>query len=220
MSEASSLARALSDPPLLRNFLLAGTSVLIAVSAIFFVTRRSKLTQAIRGGLDGIVALLVAIVLLTMVLLSALQILLRNVFDTGLLWIDPLLRHFVLFIALLGGIVATGQKRHIQISFLERFLHGRARRIMGSIAATISVVICLAIVHASLLLVRDEIASGERALFGIPSWVILLAIPAGFVAIAIRFSNLIFLELAGEAPSGEDLPMEVPANPESRSALP
>jgi TRAP-type C4-dicarboxylate transport system permease small subunit len=159
-----------------------------------------------------------------MVMLSALQILMRNVFDSGFLWIDPLLRHFVLFIALLGGIVATGQKRHIQISFLERFLHGKARHIVGSIAAALSVVICLAIVHASLLLLRDEIASGERALFGIPSWVILMAIPAGFLSIALRFANLVFLELAGEAPVGEDLPLgaeaSLPAKPESASASP
>jgi TRAP-type C4-dicarboxylate transport system permease small subunit len=159
----------------------------------------------IRKSLDGLVAFLVAIVLLAMVLLSALQILLRNVFDTGLLWVDPLLRHFVLFIALLGGIVATGQKRHIQISFLERFTHGMTRRIVGGLAAATAVVICLAIVHAGLLLVRDEIASGERALFGIPSWVLILAIPAGFLGIAIRFANLIFLEIAGEAPLGEGM---------------
>ncbi|HET9888079.1 MAG TPA: TRAP transporter small permease subunit [bacterium] len=203
MSETSPLAQALSAPPALREFLLGMTAGLILLAGICFAMRTTKWMTAIRRGLDGFVALLVAIVLLAMVMLSALQILLRNVFDTGLLWIDPLLRHFVLFIALLGGIVATGQKRHIQISFLERFVHGRARRIVGSLAATLAVVICLAIVHAGLLLVRDEIQSGERALFGIPSWILILAIPAGFLAIAIRFANLIFLELAGEAPIGE-----------------
>ncbi len=65
---------------------------------------------AIRRVLDGVVMSLVAAVLLAMVLLSALQILLRNVLDTGLLWIDPLLRHFVLFLALLGGIVGHGEQ--------------------------------------------------------------------------------------------------------------
>jgi len=215
VSETSPLAQALSAPPGLRDFLLAMTSGLLLLAGVCFAARRTKLMTAIRGGLDGFVAFLVAVVLLAMVLLSALQILLRNVFDTGLLWIDPLLRHFVLFIALLGGIVATGQKRHIQISALERFVHGKARRIVGSIAAALAVVICLAIVHAGLLLVRDEISSGERALFGIPSWIIVMAIPAGFLAIAIRFANLIFLELAGEAPSGEELGDDLRAGPAS-----
>jgi TRAP-type C4-dicarboxylate transport system permease small subunit len=160
----------------------------------------------LKRALDGLVALLVATVLLAMVLLSGLQILLRNFLDTGLLWVDPLLRHLVLFIALLGGIVATGHKRHIQINLLERFLHGKARRIVSSFAAAIAVVLSLAVAHASLLLVRDEIASGEKTLFGIPSWLILLAIPIGFIAIALRFGNLTFLELAGEAPQGEELP--------------
>jgi TRAP-type C4-dicarboxylate transport system permease small subunit len=205
VSETSPLAQALSAPPALRDFLFTMTCGLVLLAGLCFAARRTRLMTWIRETLDGLVAFLVAIVLLAMVLLSALQILLRNVFDTGLLWVDPLLRHFVLFIALLGGIVATGQKRHIQISFLERFTHGMTRRIVGGLAAAIAVVICLAIVHAGLLLVRDEIASGERALFGIPSWVLILAIPAGFLAIAIRFANLIFLEIAGEAPLGEGM---------------
>ncbi len=40
-------------------------------------------------------------------------------------------------------------------------------------------------------------------MFGIPSWMMLLAIPIGFFAIAVRFAYLVPLELAGEAPLNE-----------------
>ena len=40
--------------------------------------------------------------LILMVLLGFIQILFRNVLSVGLYWIDPLLRHSVLWVALLG----------------------------------------------------------------------------------------------------------------------
>jgi TRAP-type C4-dicarboxylate transport system permease small subunit len=196
-------------------------AALFAVAGAAFALRRVPAMIALRRVLDGVVMSLVAAVLLAMVLLSAVQILLRNVLDTGLLWVDPLLRHFVLFLALLGGIVATGRKRHIQINVLERLLHGRTAHVVGAIVAAISAGICVAIAHASILLIRDEMSSAEKAVFGIPSWMILLAIPIGFFAIALRFAYLVPLELSGEAPQLEgDAEIEIPhamhARPETR----
>ncbi|HMK66704.1 MAG TPA: TRAP transporter small permease subunit, partial [Thermodesulfobacteriota bacterium] len=48
-----------------------------------------------------------------MVLLGCIQVLSRNILSISLFWVDPLLRHLVLWIALLGASVATRQDRHI-----------------------------------------------------------------------------------------------------------
>jgi|GEM_PF-6544165 len=37
-------------------------------------------------------------------------------------WAEPLVRHLVFLLIFLGGIVATGQRRHIGIDLLKRFL--------------------------------------------------------------------------------------------------
>ncbi len=213
---------ALASVPGLPAFLAVSLAAVFMVTAVAFALRRTPAMIVLRRLLDGVVMTLVASVLLSMVGLSAIQILLRNILDTGLLWIDPLLRHFVLFIALLGGIVATGRKRHIQINVLERLIHGSALRVVGAGVALVSTAICLAIAHAALLLVRDEMVSGERAVFAIPSWIILMAIPIGFVAIAIRFAYLVPLELAGEAPRLEgDAEVEIhPSTPPASEVHP
>src|SRR5690606_32189096 len=65
-------------------------------------------------------ALLVG-VFLAMLLLAGAQIVMRNFFGTGLAWIDPLLRILVLWVGMLGAVVATREDRHINIDVLSRF---------------------------------------------------------------------------------------------------
>ena len=50
---------------------------------------------------------LLVILLSLMILLAATQILLRNFFDLGFVWADPLLRALVLWLGLIGATVAT-----------------------------------------------------------------------------------------------------------------
>jgi TRAP-type C4-dicarboxylate transport system permease small subunit len=54
---------------------------------------------------------LMAILLSATILLAASQILLRNLFDSGIIWADPTLRIMVLWLALLGAIAATREMR-------------------------------------------------------------------------------------------------------------
>jgi len=66
---------------------------------------------------DGVLVAL----LLTMISLAVSQIVLRNGFDTGITWADSLLRVLVLWIALIGALVATRQQQHINIDLISRF---------------------------------------------------------------------------------------------------
>ncbi|MBA4395649.1 MAG: TRAP transporter small permease, partial [Desulfobacca sp.] len=69
-------------------------------------------------------------VLVLMVLLGALQVLFRNVLSVSLFWIDPVMRHMVLWIALLGASVATRENRHISIDLLSGRLSPRIRDVI------------------------------------------------------------------------------------------
>ncbi len=62
--------------------------------------------------------LLVSLVVL-MVSLGFLQILFRNLISVGIVWIDSLVRHLVLWIALLGASIATRENRHITIDVIS-----------------------------------------------------------------------------------------------------
>lgn len=70
-------------------------------------------------GLERLLARLEAAVavaaLAAMVLLSFVEILARNLFDTGLPGVDLLLRYLVLVVSLLGAVLAVRERRHIRL---------------------------------------------------------------------------------------------------------
>jgi TRAP-type C4-dicarboxylate transport system permease small subunit len=195
----------LSDLPSARAFLAEGAGLLLVLAGVAHAGRRTRAVQAISRAVESGLRGLVAAVLLGMVFLSALQIVLRNLFDSGLLWIDPLLRHLVLVLALTGALLATRMKRHVQINVLGRLLRGWPRRVVGAAIAAMAGLVSLGLTHAALSLLGDEVAFGETIFLGLPSWVVVALFPVTFGAMAYRFFRLVYLELADEAPaSGED----------------
>ena len=66
---------------------------------------------------DGLLALLLSV----MIVLAGTQILMRNLFDSGFVWIDPLLRVGVLWLGLIGATVATRNNKHIRIDLLSHY---------------------------------------------------------------------------------------------------
>ncbi|HJT99326.1 MAG TPA: TRAP transporter small permease subunit, partial [Rhodanobacteraceae bacterium] len=87
---------------------------------------------------------LIATLVLAMVLLAGAQIVLRNLFETGFAWADPLLRAMVLWAAMLGALAAARDDKHIGLDLLTHFLHGRTRRIVRAIALVFAAGICAA----------------------------------------------------------------------------
>src|SRR3989304_9672211 len=70
---------------------------------------------------------LLVVFLSIMLVLSFVQVVLRNAFSESLLWGDILLRHLVLWIGFFGAALATSQDRHINIDALTRFLTAKLK---------------------------------------------------------------------------------------------
>jgi len=198
------LLRITGDLPGFGRFLPVVGGTLLALGAGSALAERFRPGRILAAVAYRTLTLLIAALLLSMVGLSALQILLRNLFDEGLPWIDPLLRHLVLVLALAGALVATAGKRHVQINVLGRLLKGRAARIGGAAVAVVSAVICTWLGHASLTFLSEELAFGETVFLGLPAWVVALLFPTAFLAMAFQMFRLAFLELAGRAPVSEE----------------
>ena len=88
---------------------------------------------------------LLVLLLSAMIVLAATQIMLRNFFDSGFVWIDPLLRVLVLWLGLIGATVATRNNRHIRIDLLSRFFSRNVHRLIQSIIGQVSAWTCLVI---------------------------------------------------------------------------
>lgn len=130
---------------------------------------------------------LLVLVLAVMILASFSQILLRNVFDSGVAWIGPMLRHLVLWIALLGAMLASRSANHLAVDVVNHFLSGRLKSTVKALTCAFTSLVCLALAWASILFVRDEMEFGMKAFAGIDSWIPELILPLGFSVMGVRY---------------------------------
>jgi TRAP-type C4-dicarboxylate transport system permease small subunit len=143
--------------------------------------------QTIRQTILRFEELLTATLLGGMILLAGSQILLRNLFDSGLVWADPTLRIMVLWIALLGAIAATRENRHIRIDLFSHYLSIQTQTLLSVIHDLFSAIVCGIIAWHSARFVHIEWQEGTKLFANLPSWVAEIIIPIGFTAMALRF---------------------------------
>ncbi|MGB6012290.1 MAG: TRAP transporter small permease [Desulfobacterales bacterium] len=133
--------------------------------------------------------------LLLMITLAVLQIFLRNLFDTGLVWSDVLVRILVLWVGLVGAMVASRQGNHINIDIMEHFLPERAKIVVNFIVQLFTAFICTIVAYYSLQFVQMEFADGGMAFAKVPVWLCEAIIPFAFVVIAMRYVLLSIINL-------------------------
>ncbi len=134
-----------------------------------------------------------ALLLGTLVVLGALQILLRNAFHSGLLWADPLMRHIVLWLGAMGAALASAHMRHITVDALSRLLPAWWRPARRVVVYGSTAVVAYLLAVAAVRLVVDERGFGDVAFLGIETWVMQLILPGCFALIAYRSLLAIFL---------------------------
>jgi TRAP-type C4-dicarboxylate transport system permease small subunit len=137
---------------------------------------------------DKLEYLVLVFLLTVMVGLAFLQIFLRIFFATGILCGDPLLRHLVLWVALLGAAIATKEGRHINIDVVSRVLPDRGKVAIQALTDLFSTCVCVFLIQASLKFIRDEFQAGVLAFLNIPTWAVAVIFPIAFGLIALRFA--------------------------------
>lgn len=119
--------------------------------------------------------------------LSVYQIVARNGFDSGLYWGDPLLRVLVLWLAMLGAMLASREGGHIKIDVLGHYLPPGAQRAAARVTAAFSAAVCLIAAWYGYLFVADERQYGDIAFANVPVWWCEVIIPLGLAMIGLRF---------------------------------
>jgi len=140
---------------------------------------------------------LLAFILGSMVLLAGTQILLRNVFDSGITWGEPTLRVMVLWVALLGAMVATRNGNHIRIDILTHILPGKYHHIAHRLTDLFAGIVCALLAWHGGRFVVFEWEDGSLLFGSVPAWICEIIIPVGFAVMALRF-------LLGATPAAEE----------------
>ena len=131
-----------------------------------------------------------------MICLAFLQIILRNVFSTGLDWGESFLRNLVLWIGFIGATLATREGKHINIDIVSRWLPSLGRNIVILITHLFSFSVCCLLTYAALKFIRNEVQMGNRTLLNIPAWILEMILPMTFGLMTFRFGLRAFKNLS------------------------
>src|SRR3954463_15048352 len=129
----------------------------------------------------------VSLTLSAMVLLPVAEIVLRRTLHTGVEGASLIVQHLALVVGMLGGAIAAREGRMLALSTLaDTFLHGGRQRLAritgGAVGGTVAALLSL----ASYQFVRSERPFSKVLVYGIPVWVVELALPVGFALVAAR----------------------------------
>jgi len=135
---------------------------------------------------DRIERMVLAVLVTGMVGLSALQILLRNVWHTGLNWAEPLLGMALLWLTMLGALAAAGLGRHLSIDLAAALLPRRGSIWVGRITSVFAAIVCGLLAWAAGRYVGVQREMETNALLGWPVWKYYMVIPVAFWLMVIR----------------------------------
>lgn len=165
-----------------------------------------------RRWLHRIEDLVLAFALAVLVLLAAAQIVMRMAFDAGFLWLDPLLRSLVLWVALLGAMAAAREGRHISLDLAGKLLPARAVRVLRGIAFAFAAAVSAVLAWQAWRMVRDEHEFATTAFANVPVWVVQAILPIAFAVIAVRMARCAVLP--PDPPDAPVVPVPVAGTPD------
>jgi len=122
-----------------------------------------------------------------MVIISFTQVVLRNIFETGISWADPMLRYTVLWLAFIGASIATRENRHINIDVLTRLLSPKLKKIVSVLTNLFALSVCLILLKSSIDFIKIEMQFPSEIFLGLKNWMLEIIIPIGFSMMSLRF---------------------------------
>lgn len=124
---------------------------------------------------------------LTMLLVAALQVIARE-FGLGFYWGDDLVRMAVLWVTMVGAVVAIGDSKHIRIDLIDRLFSDLAKRVAWVVSCLATAVVCVVFGYYSLDMVGWDYVDGTPGVGQAPAWIFETVIPGSAFLMAVRFT--------------------------------
>jgi TRAP-type C4-dicarboxylate transport system permease small subunit len=161
------------------------------------VTRLIRVAAVVEDGL-------LVVILASMIAVAGAQIVLRNFFDSGLLWAEPAIRVMVLWIAMVGAMVATRFDKQISVDVVSRFLPARWRAGVRVLTDAFTCGVAGFVAWHAVRLVLEDRAAGLEVFASVPVWVCELVIPVAFAVISVRYGLYAIRHLRDAISGGEE----------------
>ena len=147
--------------------------------------------MSVLRGLDRVltkaVTWLLVFFFVTMLGIAALQVILRIILHTGIIWGDIAARHMVLWVGFFGAYMATREDKHFHIDVLTRFLHPKLKAWFGAFSDLFAIVICYFMLQASLTFVQVGMDADSMLFLQVPQRAAAMIVPLGFGLIMVQF---------------------------------
>jgi TRAP-type C4-dicarboxylate transport system permease small subunit len=144
-----------------------------------------KFIQVIDSVLTRVVNIALVALFIVMLSLAVVQLGLRYFLNNSILWGDIAARTLVIWVGILGAVLATRDNKHFHIDVLTRFLKIHHQLWFQRFSNLFAAVICFFLGQASVTFVELDLQS--KAFLDIPMFVIALIIPIGFYLMMIQF---------------------------------
>jgi C4-dicarboxylate transporter, DctM subunit len=147
---------------------------------------RKPLSSTVAHIFEGLENGLMVVALALMLALPLAESLLRRVFGIGIIGSAVFVQHLVLYVGMLGSVIAARNGRLLSISFVTTYLKGKWKTAASVYANSFAILIACYLVIASIQFILAKNTVGDTLIHGIPLWPILLIMPIGFALIAGR----------------------------------
>lgn len=127
------------------------------------------------------------LLLAAMIVLSVGQIVLRELFDTGLIWADELVKLLVLWIAMLGSVAASRDDRHLRIDVLSHALSDKMVSMTRLLVEVFAAVVCGIVAWHAFRWLQIEFEDQDTVLIDFPAWFAHAVLPLAFILMTYRF---------------------------------
>ena len=132
-----------------------------------------------------------------MIVLACGQIVFREVFETGFVWADELIKLMVLWLAMIGAVAASRDDRHIRIDVLSQLLPDSVTRFSRVLVDVFAAVVSAVVAWHAWRYLQLEIEFEDQVLIDTPAWIAHLIVPLAFALISYRFACLAASRLFG-----------------------
>ena len=130
---------------------------------------------------------LTAALLAAMTLLTFVQVVLRYVFDSGLIWALEATTYLFGWLVLIGISIGIRTNTHIAVDLLSQRLPPRARQLVALIAVGLSLLYAGLMCYGSWTLIDQLRIFGSLAHdIPLPRWILLSSLPIGFALLGLR----------------------------------
>ena len=160
--------------------------------------------QRINTFLGKIETGLLCLIIASMIGLAILEIVLRYIFKTSLLWKTTMLQNLMLWMCFLGAALASAERRHISIDALNRILPANVTRYTGYIIDVLSLIVVGILAYYGFDFLLYEQQSPAKLIGNIPLWWAKTIIPFGFVLIGIHLILQLCIKLTDSGHIQED----------------